>query len=73
VEKQISLYSYWLGLLSVVIALILRGLAAIGVSMPLVGQPGGNAISYNSFLHGAVLFLLLSVASSVLSSAKNGK
>jgi len=62
-EKYISLVGYWLGLLSTALALIFRLLAAFDVAPPLIGLPSGNAIAYVSFLHGAVLFFLLAIAS----------
>lgn len=62
-EKQLSLLGYWLGLLCTVLALIFRLFAAVNVVPPFMGLPGGNAISYLSFLHGAVLFFLLVIAS----------
>jgi len=62
-EKQLSAIGYWLGLISTVLALIFRILAAFKVFPPLMGAPGGLNISYISFLHGAALFFLLAIAS----------
>jgi len=62
-EKQLSLLGYWLGLICTILALILRALAAVKIYPPLVGTPGGTAISYMSFVHGAALFFLLTIAS----------
>jgi len=62
-EKQLSVIGYWLGLISTVLALIFRLLTALDRIPPFLGAPGGNAISYMSFLHGAVLFFLLTIAS----------
>jgi hypothetical protein len=62
-EKQLSALGYWLGLVSTVLALIFRGLLAINIIPPHMGTPGGNAISYLSFFHGAALFFLLAIAS----------
>jgi hypothetical protein len=62
-EKQLSVIGYWLGLISTVLALIFRLLTALHRIPPFLGAPGGNAISYLSFLHGAVLFFLLTIAS----------
>jgi hypothetical protein len=39
----------------------LRG--AMNIIPPRMGLPGGNAISYSSFFHGAALFFLLAIAS----------
>ena len=66
-EKQISVWSYWLGLLSAAVALVLRGLTTVGFRAGF-GNAAGGAISYNTFLHGAALLLLLSIASSLVNS-----
>ena len=62
-EKQLSILSYWLGIVCAVLGLILRLCTALNMLPPHMGAPGGNAISYMSFLHGAVLFFLLTIAS----------
>ena len=62
-EKQLSVLGYWLGVICAVLALIFRLCTAANIIPPHMGAPGGNAISYMSFLHGAGLFFLLSIAS----------
>lgn len=62
-EKQLSVLGYWLGIVCTVLALIFRLCTALNMIPPHMGAPGSNAISYMSFLHGAVLFFLLTVAS----------
>jgi hypothetical protein len=62
-EKQLSVIGYWLGVISTVLALIFRALTAMNMIPPHMGAPGGNALSYLSFLHGAALFFLLAIAS----------
>jgi hypothetical protein len=62
-EKQLSVLGYWLGIASTALALIFRLCTALNMLPPHMGAPGGNAISYMSFLHGAVLFFLLTIAS----------
>lgn len=62
-EKQLSTIGYWLGLICTVLALIFRFMTAMNRIPPLLGLPGGTAISYLSFLHGAALFFLLTIAS----------
>ena len=62
-EKQLSSIGYWLGLICTVLALIFRLLTALNKIPPFLDAPGGSAISYLSFLHGAVLFFLLTNAS----------
>ena len=63
-EKQLSIVGYWLGLICTVLALILRALGALHMYPTAVAPAYEHAISYNSFLRGAVLFFLLSIASS---------
>jgi hypothetical protein len=63
VEKQLSALGYWLGLICTVLALIFRMFTALNMIPPHMGAPGGSAISYLSFFHGAVLFFLLAIAS----------
>jgi hypothetical protein len=62
-EKQLSTIGYWLGLICTVLALIFRLLFALGIILPRMGAPGGMAISYMAFFHGAALFFLLTIAS----------
>lgn len=62
-EKQLSTIGYWLGLICTVLALIFRVLTVLGKTPPFLGAPGGSALSYLSFLHGAALFFLLTIAS----------
>jgi hypothetical protein len=62
-EKQLSVLSYWLGLICTVLALIFRIFTALNINLPRMGQPGGTAISYLTFFHGAALFFLLAIAS----------
>ena len=62
-EKQLSAIGYWLGLVCTVLALIFRLIAALNVIPPRMGVPGGTSISYTTFMHGAALFFLLTIAS----------
>jgi hypothetical protein len=62
-EKQFSVVGYWLGLTCTVVALIFRILSAFNLTPLHIGASEGNAIGYLSFLHGAELFFLLSIAS----------
>ena len=62
-EKQLSVLGYWLGLICTVLALIFRMLTVLKMTPPFLGVPGGSAISYLSFFHGAVLFFVLAIAS----------
>jgi hypothetical membrane protein len=62
-ETQISVWSYRLGLVGVALTGILRGLASIGV-FPNLTPDAEAPISYSTFLHGSILLLVLSIASS---------
>ena len=59
-EKKVLQYSYWLGVLCVAVAVVWRGADA----MQIFGAPHTAVLSltYISFLKGALLFLLLTVA-----------
>jgi hypothetical protein len=71
-EKHISIWSYRLGLVCAVLTIVLRGLACFGIYPNIVPQAGAS-VSYNTFLRGAVMLLVLSIASGLLSggSAKS--
>jgi hypothetical protein len=60
-EKHIITYSYWLGVLSVLLALLTRGLNILGVSLATISTRG-NSIGYRTFLDGAQLFFLTAIA-----------
>ena len=62
-EKQLSVLGYWLGVICTILALIFRAFTAVNMIPPHMGTPGGNALSYLSFFHGAALFFLLAIAS----------
>ena len=62
-EKHLSLAGYWLGVVSTLMALIFRVLIAFDINPPHIGSLGGVSISYVSFMHGSVMFFLLSIAS----------
>jgi len=75
VEKQLSTAAYWIAVVSTVLALITRLLAAMGIFVfPQMPQtPGKIPISYRSFLDGAILFFIMAIASSVIAWAKAQK
>lgn len=60
-EKHIVTWSYWLGLLSAVIALVLRGCNAFGIWLP-AALVQGRTIWYMSFYKGALLLFLIAIA-----------
>lgn len=60
-EKHIMRWSYWLGVVCVVLAVVIRILNALGLPTILL-QTRGNAISFRSFVDGALLFLITSIA-----------
>ena len=58
---QIMRWSYWLGVICVVLAVVTRILNALGAPTVLL-QTRGNSISFRSFVDGALLFLITSIA-----------
>jgi hypothetical protein len=62
-EKRLSVLGYWLGLICTVLALIFRMFVAFNMPGPRMGATGAIGLSYVTFLHGAGLFFLLSIAS----------
>lgn len=75
-EKQLSIAAFWIGVISTVLAVILRGLAVLGVFIfsttpPTVGSK--IPISYRTFLDGAILFFTMAIASSVIAWTKAQK
>jgi hypothetical protein len=60
-EKKILQYSYWLGLLCAVVAVAWRAATVLGYFTAPITQKGFS-LTYNSFLNGAVLFLLTAIA-----------
>jgi len=64
-EKLLCTAAYWIGVISTVLALITRGLTAIGVFVFPLTSPGKIPLSYRSFLDGAMLFFVMAIASSV--------
>jgi hypothetical protein len=72
-EKQLGNAAYWVGILSTVIALVTRLLAAAGVFLFPVSSAGKIPISYKSFLDGAMLFFVMAIASSAAVWAKSQK
>jgi hypothetical protein len=60
-EKQLCTVGYWLGLICTVLALVLRLLGVFNISA--IQLVASNAVTYLGFIHAAVLFFLLSIAS----------
>ncbi len=71
-EKQIVTGSYWLGLLSSLIALGLRSLNAFGILTPTVVKQG-KTLWYMSFYKGAFLFFLIAIATASYASVRGEK
>lgn len=73
-EKQLATAAYWIGILSTVLALIMRGLALLGIFAysPAVFA-GKNPISFRTFLEGAILFFVMAIASTAVAWAKERK
>jgi hypothetical protein len=75
-EKQLATVAYWIGIASTAVALIMRGLAVLGVFVfPYTPATAGGKIplSYRTFLEGAILFFVMAIASSVIAWTKERK
>ena len=71
-EKQIVTGSYWLGLLSTLIALGLRSLNVFGILTPTVIKQG-QTLWYMSFYKGALLFFVIAIATASYASVHGEK
>jgi hypothetical protein len=71
-EKQIVTGSYWLGLLSTLLALGLRALNIFGILRPNVVDQG-RTLWYMSFYKGALLFFLIAIATASYASVRGEK
>jgi len=71
-EKQIITVSYWLGLLSSLIAMGMWGLSLLGRLTQSVGLVG-YARWYESFDKGAILFFLIAIATACTASVRGAK
>jgi hypothetical protein len=72
VEKQIVTVSYWLGLLSTLLALALRLLNMLGIlTTRVVAQ--GRTLWYMSFYKGALLFFVIAIATASYASVRGEK
>ena len=71
-ERNIVHWSYWLGIASLVIALLWRGFNAFGVWIPTKITPG-NTVYYMSFYKAALLFLVAAIASANYASFNSRK
>lgn len=60
-KKHINTWTYWLGLASAAIALVMRAFNAFGVWLP-GSVVQGVTIWYMSFYKAALLFLLINIA-----------
>jgi len=60
--KQIINWSYWLGAVCAVLALLARAFNALGVRFFLSFSTRGNPIDYRTFLDGAILLFVICIA-----------
>jgi hypothetical protein len=61
-ERNIVHWSYWLGIASLVTALLWRALNALGLWLPLQIAPG-QTVYYMSFYKASLLFFVAAIAS----------
>lgn len=71
-EKHVVKWTYWAGLACAAIALIIRGLQALGLYVTDF-LPAGANIGYMSFYKAGLLFLALSIATATTMGARNQK
>jgi hypothetical protein len=60
-EKHIVKWSYWFGMMSAVLALVMRAFNALGIWLP-QGMAQGRTVWYMSFYKGAFMFFLIAIA-----------
>jgi hypothetical protein len=60
-KKHIIRYSYWLGVLSVLLSLLTRVLNMFGLTLARI-VTRGSAIDYHTFLDSSQLFFLMAIA-----------
>jgi|HubBroStandDraft_1064217.scaffolds.fasta_scaffold64013_1 hypothetical protein len=65
--KLLIRVSYWLGVACVVLAVLSKGLNALGIEFAQF-TTRGNEIGYRSFLLGAFLFFLMAIATASFDS-----
>ncbi len=71
VEKYLVRWSYWLGIACALVALIWRGLFAVGIPERI--SYDDRAVGYAGFFNGALLFLLIATATASYVSATRQK
>jgi len=73
-EKRLATVAYWIAIVSTVIALIMRGLALLGVfALSGTAAVGRNPVSFRTFLVGAMLFFVMAIASTAVAWVKERK
>lgn len=72
-EKKLATAAFWIGILSTAVALVMRGLALVGI--PAVASNGANVhpLTFRTFLEGAILFFVMAIASVALAWTKERK
>ena len=71
-DKQIAVVGYWAGITCVLLTIIFRVMAALGIWLQLVPVKGAG-ISYNTFRGAAELFLILAIAAKLMNHWQNEK
>jgi len=75
-EKQLAIVTYWIGVASTAVAVIMRALALLGIYVsPYLPSASGTKIpiSYRTFLQGAILFFVMAIASAAVDWVKARK
>jgi hypothetical protein len=66
-ERNIVRWSYWLGIASLVVALLWRAFNALGLWLPFQISPG-QTVYYMSFYKASLLFFVAAIASASYAS-----
>lgn len=71
-EKHFIRWSYWLGMVSLLLAFVTRGLDVFGL-FPVLLHGQGDPISFHTFMDGSVVLFLAAIASSCYAWANSQK
>jgi hypothetical protein len=71
-EGNIAHWTYWLGMVSLVIALLWRAFNALGLWLPMYIREG-ETVHYMSFYKASLLFFVAAIASSNYAAFKSQK
>ncbi len=71
-ERNIALVTYWLGIATLIVALLWRAFNALGLWLPMQISPG-QTVYYMSFYKASLLFFVAAIASTCCAWFKSQK